>query len=117
MFARFLIRDTLCLEQSEAACIDWPSGFRYASGAPKPAYGALQASLFAHRLRGGEFRVFGRLGAVAFRGAAAVEYLDGDQWRPVRRENVSAFTGGGADGIFSMRLRRLPAQDFRIGTP
>jgi hypothetical protein len=117
MFSRFLIRDTLCLASSEAECIDWPSGFRYASGAPKPAYDALQASLFAHRLAGGEVRLFGRLGAAAFRGTAAVEYLDGSQWQPVRREDVRSFTGGGADGIFAMRLRRLPAQDFRIGTP
>jgi hypothetical protein len=116
MFSRFLVRDTLCVDHAAAECIDWPSGFRYASGAPKPAYDALQAALFAHRLPGGEFRIFGRLGVQSLRAGAALEYFDGREWRPVLREDVRSFAGGGTDGIFAMHLRRLPTQDFRITT-
>jgi hypothetical protein len=117
MFSRFLVRDTLCVTGAGAECIDWPSGFRYASGAPKPAYAALQAALYAHSLRGGEVELFGRVGNPALRGAAAVEYSDGAQWRPVRREDVHAFSGGGPDGLFSLRLHGAPLRAFRIVAP
>jgi hypothetical protein len=117
MFSHFLVRDTLCVEAGVTPCIDWPSGFRFSDGAPKPVRDALAAGLFVHPRPGGERELFGRLGAPHLRRSAVVEYEQDGAWRPVRPDDVRTFAGGGDDGIFALRLRPLPeAGAFRIGS-
>jgi hypothetical protein len=114
MFSHFLVRDTLCTPDAESACIDWPSGFRFSSGAAKPALDALQVGLFVRALPGGELYVWGRLGVGGARDAAVLEYQHAGEWVPVELADVVAARGGGPDGIFALRLRALPAERFRL---
>jgi hypothetical protein len=114
MFAHFLVRDTLCADDSGPECIDWPSGLRFADGTSKPVEAALEASLYRHPRRDGDVDLWGRLGSDLWRRRGILEYeLDG-QWQPVRADQVRRFAGGGADGIFEVRVRGLSTSEFRI---
>lgn len=116
MFSHFLVRDTLCAPRAGPECIDWPSGFRFAGGAPKPARATLRASLLGHPQDDGDVYLWGRLGPAELRRAAVLEYDEGDgAWRPVASEDVQDFAGGGPDGIFAVRLRGHTTGRFRIG--
>jgi hypothetical protein len=114
MFAQFLVRDTGCALGSGLECVDWNSGFRYADGRPKPLRAALATALLVTRLPGGDVAVWGRLGRPDLRAAAVLEYRQGAAWEPIRNEQVRAFSGGGADGIFSVRLRGPNTERFRV---
>jgi Cellulase (glycosyl hydrolase family 5) len=116
MFSHFLVRDTLCAPGAGPECIDWPSGFRFAGGAPKPARATMRASLLGHPQPDGDVYLWGRLGPVDLRRAAVLEYDGGGgDWRPVAREDVRDFAGGGPDGIFAVRLSGHTSSRFRIG--
>jgi hypothetical protein len=117
MFSHFLVRDTPCVLGSGLECIDWPSGFLYSDGEAKPARSALRAGLLVRPQRRGDLAVWGRLGGPAMRNSGVLEYEEGGEWRPVPSEDISNFQGGGADGIFSLRLRGLPAQGLRVTAP
>ena len=115
MFSHFLVRDTSCVLGSGLECIDWPSGFRYGDGSAKPARSALGATLLVRSRGPDELALWGRLGGPALRRSGVLEYESGGQWLPVRRENIRNLQGGGADGIFALRLRGTPTERFRIG--
>jgi hypothetical protein len=115
MFAQFLVRDTTCVLGSGLECIDWTSGFRYGDGSAKPARAALDATLLVTRQPNGERAIWGRLGRLQLRDQAVLEYRDGQTWRPVRVQDVRAFAGGAGDGIFSLRVRGVNTEEFRVG--
>jgi Cellulase (glycosyl hydrolase family 5) len=117
MFSHFLVRDTPCVLGSGLECIDWPSGFLYSDGEAKPARSALSAGLLVRPDGPGDLAVWGRLGDLGIRNSGVLEYDEGGQWRTVPSEDIRNFEGGGADGIFALRLRGLPADGFRIGAP
>jgi hypothetical protein len=115
MFAHFLMRDTLCADDAGPECIDWPSGLRFADGTPKPVEATLEAAVYRHPRADGDVDLWGRLGSDEVRRRAVLEYLEDGEWRAVRQDQVRRFAGGGADGIFSVRLGGLSAREFRIG--
>ncbi len=117
MFSHFLVRDTPCVLGSGLECIDWPSGFLYSDGEAKPSRAALRAGLLVRPQRRGDLAVWGRLGDPGMRSSGVLEYEEGGEWRPVPSEDIRNFQGGGADGIFSLRLRGLPAEGLRITAP
>jgi hypothetical protein len=114
MFAHFLVRDTPCVLGSGLECIDWPSGFLYSDGEAKPSRSALRGTLLVRPEGQGDVAVWGRLGDPGQRNFGVLEYDEGGEWRAVPREDIHDFEGGGADGIFSLRLRGLPAERLRI---
>ena len=116
MFAHFLVRDTLCPLGSGLECIDWTSGYRDARGVAKPFRDALGASLLVTRRADGESALWGRLGRPDLRDSAVLEYRQGGAWRPVKADDVRDFSGGGEDGIFSLRVSGVDTDDFRIAT-
>jgi hypothetical protein len=114
MFAHFLVRDTPCVLGSGLECIDWPSGFLYSDGEAKPSRSAFRAGLLVRPAGRGDLAVWGRLGGPGMRDSGVLEYDEGGEWRAVPSEDIHDFKGGGADGIFSLRLRGLPAEHVRI---
>jgi hypothetical protein len=114
MFSHFLVRDTSCAFGSGLECFDWPSGFRYGDGEAKPSRAALRATVFVQPKGRDDLAVWGRLGLPGLRSYGVLEYDAGGEWRAVPREDVRDFEGGGADGIFALRLRGLAPQGLRI---
>ncbi len=117
MFSHFLVRDTSCVLGAEVECIDWPSGFLDGNGEAKPSRSALRAGLLVRPRGHGDVAVWGRLGGPGMRDSGVLEYDQGGEWRAVPREDIRNFKGGGADGIFALHLRGLPAESLRIGAP
>ena len=102
---------------AEVECIDWPSGFLNGNGEAKPSRSALRAGLLVRPKGHGEVAVWGRLGGPGMRNSGVLEYDQGGEWRAVPPEDIRNFKGGGADGIFALHLRGLPAESLRIGAP
>ena len=117
MFAHFLIRDTICTSGGDPFCIDWSSGYRSARGTPKPLFDALHAGLLTSRLSDGGTAVWARLGSVHARNSAVLEYRQaGGAWQAVEPGDVRSFAGDGPDGIVSLTLWPLGADEFRLDT-
>jgi hypothetical protein len=117
MFSHFLVRDTPCVLGSGVECLDWPSGFLYSDGEAKPSRSALSAGLLVRPAAQGDLAVWGRLGDPGMRNSGVLEYDAGGEWRAVPSEGIRDFKGGGADGIFALHLRGLPADGLRIAVP
>jgi hypothetical protein len=117
MFSHFLVRDAPCVLGSGFECIDWPSGFLYSDGEAKPSRSALDAALLVRPAGRGDLAVWGRLGGRGMRDSGVLEYDEGGVWRAVPSQDIRDFKGGGADGIFSLHVRGLPAESLRIAAP
>ena len=105
MFSHFLVRDALCGSGASPACLDWPSGYRFAGGEPKPALSTLRAGLFVRPLAGGRTYLWGRIGEI-FR-PWRLEYERDGVWWPLGSADVESASGGGPEG--SSRPASVPS--------
>jgi hypothetical protein len=117
MFAHFLIRDTICTSGGDPFCIDWSSGYRSARGTPKPLFDALHAGLLTSPLPDGGTAVWARLGSTPARNSGTLEWRRADgPWHEVEPGDVRTYSADGPDGIVSLTLWPLDADEYRLDT-
>jgi hypothetical protein len=115
MFAHFLIRDTICMPGGDPFCIDWSSGYRFARGSPKPLFDALNMGLLTTPLPDGGTAVWARLGSTRARNSDQLQWRRiGGPWHAVEPGDVQSASSDGVDGIVSLTLWPLGADEYRL---